>query len=449
MPPTVNGAALVPQHFISPASFWVPERILASGWIEHAPFAFWLMEAHRPRRVVELGTHLGYSYLVFAQAVTRLGLGLATRCFAIDTWKGDEHAGFYDEEVFRELREYHDPRYAGFSQLVRATFDEAAKSFENGSIDLLHIDGRHFYDDVQHDFITWKPKLSPQALVLFHDICVRERDFGVYRLWDQLRAEYRHFEFLHGHGLGIIGMSGELPEKITELFAASQDASLSSGIQQMYSRLGASLTDKLLLQERTLERDRVNALRAQQLWEGERLQAELIEKNTALQGLATEYGQLQAGFADREAEVRGMTSSSSWRLTAPLRVVGSKLPTGGRRLLRSLIRLLWWTVTLRIFGQLRRSLRLQREKALIAASGMFDRSWYLDHNPDVARAGVDALEHYLVCGGFEGRDPGPSFGSGWYLAQNPDVAQKGMHPLVHYLRCGRAEGRAPTADGAD
>jgi hypothetical protein len=80
---------------------------------------------------------------------------------------------------------------------------------------------------------------------------------------------------------------------------------------------------------------------------------------------------------------------------------------------------------------------------LIAASGLFDSSRYLQQNPDVARAGVNPLKHYLRRGGLEGRDPHPLFNTKWYLQQYPDVAKAGVNPLVHYLRWGAFEGRNP------
>jgi cephalosporin hydroxylase len=74
------------MDFLSKSSFWKPEYMVASAWHEHAPFAFWLIEMHRPRTFVELGTHHGFSYCCFCQAIDRLGL--ETKAFAIDTWSG-------------------------------------------------------------------------------------------------------------------------------------------------------------------------------------------------------------------------------------------------------------------------------------------------------------------------------------------------------------------------
>jgi GT2 family glycosyltransferase/glycosyltransferase involved in cell wall biosynthesis len=82
-------------------------------------------------------------------------------------------------------------------------------------------------------------------------------------------------------------------------------------------------------------------------------------------------------------------------------------------------------------------------------NALFDPIWYLKHNADVRRRGIDPLDHYLYYGGFEGRDPSPGFDSDWYLATNPDVAAAGVNPLLHYLRDGRTEGRPPRPQGVD
>jgi len=56
---------------------------------------------------------------------------------------------------------------------------------------------------------------------------------------------------------------------------------------------------------------------------------------------------------------------------------------------------------------------------------------------------MDPIEHYLLYGGFEGRNPGPYFDTQYYLAENEDVRTSGINPLVHYINSGKAEGRLP------
>ena len=232
-------ASVIATDFLSGSSFLVPERNLPSAWVGHAPFAFWLVDALKPRSIVELGVHTGFSYLVLCQAVHHLGLG--TLCRGIDTWKGDEHSGLYGEEVYQKLcRDHH--RYTGFSRLIRSTFHDARSQVSDGSIDLLHIDGSHHYEAVKRDFETWKPKLSNRAIVLFHD--TNEPTFGVRGFWRELRDIYPHFEFSHAHGLGVLGFGTDLPIKLEQLFAASVIASASQSIRAAYARLGDSIIDR-------------------------------------------------------------------------------------------------------------------------------------------------------------------------------------------------------------
>ncbi|WP_170296048.1 glycoside hydrolase family 99-like domain-containing protein [Azospirillum brasilense] len=82
-------------------------------------------------------------------------------------------------------------------------------------------------------------------------------------------------------------------------------------------------------------------------------------------------------------------------------------------------------------------------RGVIIASGLFNFSWYLNQNPDVAAAGIDPLTHYLDVGWREGRSPNPGFDPVWYLGEYGDVAAAGIEPLGHYIRYGSVEGRRP------
>ncbi len=218
------------------ALFWRPVRLgVDSAWYGHLPFAHWIVAASRPRLLVELGTHAGVSYSAFCESVRRSGLD--TRCLAVDTWQGDEHAGFYGEEIFNDLSTFHDARYAGFSTLLRCTFDAALGYVADGSIDLLHIDGRHAYEDVRQDFDSWRPKLSARAVVLLHDTNERPRGFGVWRLWAELAAAHPHFEFLHEHGLGVLCVGPQAPEAVQELCRPREAAEIAA-LRERFALLG-------------------------------------------------------------------------------------------------------------------------------------------------------------------------------------------------------------------
>ncbi len=216
--------------------FWDSLRPASpSAWHGHVPFAHWLVAATQPRLVVELGTHAGVSYAAFCQAVLRGGL--STRCVAVDTWAGDDHAGAYSEEVFAELRAFHDTHFAGFSRMLRATFDDTVHEFADGSIDLLHIDGFHTYEAVSHDFHTWRAKLSDRAVVLFHDTNVHERDFGVWKFWAEIKdSGVGSLEFLHAFGLGVLMVGPHAPEALRALRALC-DAPIAA-VRSRFTALG-------------------------------------------------------------------------------------------------------------------------------------------------------------------------------------------------------------------
>lgn len=224
---------------------WLQE----SAWTEHIPFAMFAVSALRPRILVELGSYRGASYCAFCQAVK--SLQTKTKCYAVDTWQGDEHAGKLEESVYTILQEHHNPLYSEFSTLLRSTFDDALPKFDNNSVDLLHIDGFHTYEAVKHDFETWLPKMSERGIVLFHDTAVKEKDFGVWKFWAELCEKYpNNFEFQHGHGLGVLSVGTEIPDSFKEIFSTneSERKTIREFFYQIGSRIELAAKNQMLLE---------------------------------------------------------------------------------------------------------------------------------------------------------------------------------------------------------
>ena len=233
------------DSLLETASFTPYSLQVPNAWCGHLPFAAWLVRILEPKIFVELGTHSGNSYFSFCQSAKESNL--AAKCYAVDTWQGDEHAGNYGDEVFHQVNDHNQAHYAGFSRLFKMKFDEAMSHFADGSIELLHIDGLHTYEAVKHDFETWLPKLASGAVVLFHDINVRERGFGVWKFWEELQPHYQNnIEFLHSHGLGVLQLDGATDAKKmawldTRKFAEQQQ------LKDYFSALGARQLERFEL----------------------------------------------------------------------------------------------------------------------------------------------------------------------------------------------------------
>jgi glycosyltransferase involved in cell wall biosynthesis len=279
------------------AATFSPDLIDApSAWIGHTPIASLIISSFKPKIFVELGTHWGHSYFAFCQAIVEAQI--KAKCYAVDTWEGDEHAGKYTS-VYESVFSRNQKNYSGFSQLLRTTFDKAVECFSDGSIDILHIDGFHTYEAVKNDFLTWKSKLSHDAIVIFHDVNVRERGFGVWKFWDELKKEYSTtFEVPHFHGLGILR--------------------LGTNDSQDLSWMGKSPTSDLVgdylfkFGKHQIERYEIEALKSNQ--------RELDQENLSLRN---EVAESVTKIFTLNSTISGILSSTSWRITKPMRRTSS------------------------------------------------------------------------------------------------------------------------------
>jgi glycosyltransferase involved in cell wall biosynthesis len=306
------------------ASFMRVKFLAFSAWSELIPTLFCIFSIARPRRFVELGTHNGMSFFGACQATAALSLD--TQCIAIDNWIGDPHASFHSSEIFDHFsanirNNFPDQFY------IRAHFHEALECFENESIDLLHIDGFHTYAAVKDDFETWLPKMSQRGIILFHDINVHEREFGVWRLWNELKDKYPSFDVFHCHGLGVIcvGPQPSIFADILELLRAHPEyKDVVRALLESIGRLSIESRKNVASLEDRSDVARLNAEIAVLRRNQEDLNAEIA----VLQPYQEEVQRLRAELGSRDAQIselklfqHALLNSTSWRVTRSLRLV--------------------------------------------------------------------------------------------------------------------------------
>lgn len=262
------------------------------SWVGHFPFSYWLVSTIKPSIIVELGTHIGNSFFCFCQSVKDHHLNC--ECYAVDTWSGDEQAGYYGEEIYQMVNDYLNSQYSSIAHLFRMTFDQAQSLFRDKKINILHIDGLHTYEAVKHDFETWLPCMAEGGIILLHDISVKKQGFGVFKLWKELTNLYPyHLSFNHSHGLGIIQISAHPHLGWYSWLHPESDAK--HIIQKYFTAVGSAL-----------------------YYEKEKMRIEnLLEK------IQTERDLI---FTERELYHNRLTlleRSISWRITKPLRIIES------------------------------------------------------------------------------------------------------------------------------
>ena len=287
--------------------FFNPLRIKEPiPWIKHIPFAFFVVELLKPRILVELGVHSGNSFSAFCQAVKNLNV--KAYCYGVDTFKGDPHAGFYDESIYGDINNYVTMNYGDFAQLMRMTFDEALKYFSDETIDLLHMDGYHTYEAVKADFEHWAAKMSDRGVIILHDTQVRRDEFGAWKLWEELSSLYPSYEFRFGYGLGVLLIGQNVPFELREFVAAAREDSF---IEQFFLTLGSNIENielRSILQGKDFQIASLNAALQQRTVQIGSLETDLTQKTAQIGSLETDLTQRTAQIGGLETDLRQKTA---------------------------------------------------------------------------------------------------------------------------------------------
>ncbi len=278
---------------------FLPVNFGESAWYQHVPFAFWLIEQTKPKSFLELGVHNGVSYFAFCEAVRQLNL--ETECIAIDHWAGDTQAGKFDDSVFNDFKINH-ARYQSFSTFIRGNFDEALLKIKDDSIDLIHIDGFHSYNQVASDFSLAYEKLNKEkGIIILHDINEYQLTFGVNKFYREVEIQYPTLKFNHGHGLGVVFIGNDIDSNLIELLD-EHDTEFMNIFRDYFEFLGQRC-------ELFAENYNLKKMLAEQ-------NNQILEVNSNLEDLTANKEKTRLDF---ERQIYQITNSISWQLTAPLR----------------------------------------------------------------------------------------------------------------------------------
>src|SRR5262249_52932198 len=148
---------------------------------------------------------------------------------------------------------------------------------------------------VRHDFEAWQPKLSNCAVVLMHDTNERRENFGVWRLWAELRQQVPSFEFQHGHGLGGLATWTNVPGGLPGVFAPRNPPDTAT-LRERFALLGERWSVEQEAAYRAIETMKCEAAR-------------IAEKDAQIARLTTEVSSLDGQVRPLQQQVQSLQES--------------------------------------------------------------------------------------------------------------------------------------------
>jgi hypothetical protein len=151
------------------------------------PNPIWVPQGGR-NEIVDLWRELGFKVGVevgvqkgnFAEQMCKAIPGL--KYYGVDAWT--DYAGYRDinasrrgQEGFDQIYEETKLRVAPYdATLIKNWSVDAAKDFEDGSLDFVYIDANHEFEHVTEDIAAWSKKIKKDGIICGHDYARINKD---------------------------------------------------------------------------------------------------------------------------------------------------------------------------------------------------------------------------------------------------------------------------------
>jgi hypothetical protein len=161
-----------------------------------------LVQARRPKVVVEIGTARGGMLYCFCQLAAPDALILSIDLPGAPNCGGQTEAErkYYSSFVARGQQIKFIPANSHF----HATREALRQLLGGQQADVLFIDGDHSYGGVKIDFDMYAGFAAADGLLTLHDICLRPEHWGagndVGLFWDEIKPEYEIQEIIDPNG---------------------------------------------------------------------------------------------------------------------------------------------------------------------------------------------------------------------------------------------------------
>jgi predicted O-methyltransferase YrrM len=131
---------------------------------------------------VEVGAWKGKSTSFLAVEI--INSGKKIKLDVVDTWEGSsEHRLENNDELYLEFLKNIEP-VRHVVNPIRKKSTEAAKLYEDNSLDFVFIDAAHDYENVKADITSWYPKIKIGGVIAGHDY---------YESWPEVKMAVNEF----------------------------------------------------------------------------------------------------------------------------------------------------------------------------------------------------------------------------------------------------------------